>query len=417
MNKINKLNLSEIKYTPLDKDMPLNDIPISMFNQYSFEDIDFTPSLNNVNNNNFNSNNVKEVKKDEIPDSVFYFSNANKNNDVSIDMNYPTNTFNHVLKDGVNVDRLDGGLKNILSEYSKRGVNFRITEGFATKGHTEGSWHYKGMGLDITPLDKKDYKGLLNKMRQHPDLIEKFKQQGYRLHDERTRGGKEWSGAHLHIGKDSKVDINNWTNLLQQGGRIPLRNDYSRPRNVQEDKSYTYDNLFKFKPKFNYVEKPIEIKATTGNVVEDKALDDSYNKVDAIRNRLMQENYNENQIYGILGSLYQESGLKEDSQNSSSKAIGIAQWLGPRKTELENYAKSTNRNHLDFDTQLDFLVKELNSNSAWLGKSRRDKFMNAKTMGEASDLFTKLFERPHRNEAMMNKRRMYGDYIYKKLYE
>jgi len=44
---------------------------------------------------------------------------------------------------------------------------------------------------------------------------------------------------------------------------------------------------------------------------------------------------------GIVGNLLQESNLDPDAINPSSKAYGIAQWLGNRKTKLQQkYGKS-----------------------------------------------------------------------------
>jgi hypothetical protein len=64
------------------------------------------------------------------------------------------------------------------------------------------------------------------------------------------------------------------------------------------------------------------------------------------------QGFSNEQVAGILGNFIQESGL---DPSKTGNAIGIAQWLGPRRLELEKQA--TYKGPLL--TQLDFVVKEL----------------------------------------------------------
>ena len=64
------------------------------------------------------------------------------------------------------------------------------------------------------------------------------------------------------------------------------------------------------------------------------------------------QGFSDEQIAGILGNFIQESGL---DPNIVGYGVGIAQWLGPRRLELEKQA--TYKGPLL--TQLDFVVKEL----------------------------------------------------------
>lgn len=67
------------------------------------------------------------------------------------------------------------------------------------------------------------------------------------------------------------------------------------------------------------------------------------------------------QAAGILGCIMAESGPNLDPKalNKSSGAIGICQWLGPRKTSLEAHARSLGKPMDDLGAQLSFLIKEL----------------------------------------------------------
>lgn len=64
---------------------------------------------------------------------------------------------------------------------------------------------------------------------------------------------------------------------------------------------------------------------------------------------------------GILGVLQLESRLDPNSVNSSSGATGLAQWLGNRKSALEDLAKKENKSATNLGVQLDYLDQELNS--------------------------------------------------------
>lgn len=63
------------------------------------------------------------------------------------------------------------------------------------------------------------------------------------------------------------------------------------------------------------------------------------------------------QAAGLVGNLMRESGMQSTALNSSSKAFGIAQWLGPRKKAL--FARYGSNPTLD--QQLDFVWHELNT--------------------------------------------------------
>lgn len=93
---------------------------------------------------------------------------------------------------------------------------------------------------------------------------------------------------------------------------------------------------------------------------------------------------------GIVGNLLGESNLNPEAVNPTSKAYGIAQWLGNRKKRL--IAKYGNKP--TFEQQLEFVWEELNSSE----KSAYDKLLQTKNVDEAINSFMKHFERPSQRE-------------------
>lgn len=125
--------------------------------------------------------------------------------------------------------------------------------------------------------------------------------------------------------------------------------------------------------------------------------------------------FNEKGIAGIMGNLQQESGLDPTAVNSSNGAFGIAQWMGGRKTNLDNFAKEKGTANTDLGTQLEFLLKELQGGEATT-KQILDRngginaLKGATDVKAATDLFEKAFERSGGDA--MGKRRDYADGYY-----
>lgn len=97
---------------------------------------------------------------------------------------------------------------------------------------------------------------------------------------------------------------------------------------------------------------------------------------------------------GLTGNLSVESnGLTLDINEisplvpGSRGGFGLAQWTGPRRRQFERFA---GQNTADFDTQLDFLVHELNTTE----RRARDALYATKTADEAARVTSKRFLRP-----------------------
>lgn len=102
------------------------------------------------------------------------------------------------------------------------------------------------------------------------------------------------------------------------------------------------------------------------------------------------------QARGIVGNLMQESRGNHTIVNKSSKAFGLAQWLGSRKQRLlQKYGTNPT-----VSQQLEFIWEELNSTE---GKAFQ-KLLNTNTIADATRAFAQHFERAGKNEMNMNKR-------------
>lgn len=104
---------------------------------------------------------------------------------------------------------------------------------------------------------------------------------------------------------------------------------------------------------------------------------------------LIKKGLNPAQAAGIVGNLWQESGLNPNANNPSEGAMGIAQWEGGRRTNLYAFANQVGTPANDFNTQLDFLWYELTgSESASLSDLKQ-----TNTPGSAAATFAANYER------------------------
>ena len=145
------------------------------------------------------------------------------------------------------------------------------------------------------------------------------------------------------------------------------------------------------------------------------------------------QGFNDYGIAGLMGNLYAESGLKPTNlQNTYEKSLemtdaeytaavdsgvydnfindkagyGLAQWTYySRKQNLLNYCKSKNKSIGDLSAQLEFLIKELNSEYSAVVTTLK----NATSVLEASNAVLLKFERPaNQSQTVQDKRASYG---------
>lgn len=93
---------------------------------------------------------------------------------------------------------------------------------------------------------------------------------------------------------------------------------------------------------------------------------------------------------GFAMNFKDESAFNPTAVGDGGNAYGLAQWNGPRKRALENFAASVGGDVSDPEVQMDFLMYELGGpeSESW------QKIQNAKTADEAAAIIVSEFERP-----------------------
>ncbi|NKY49459.1 phage tail tip lysozyme [Nocardia vermiculata] len=108
---------------------------------------------------------------------------------------------------------------------------------------------------------------------------------------------------------------------------------------------------------------------------------------EAIYQYLLEKGFTPAQAAGIIGNMQIESGFETDAYNAGEGAIGLCQWEGGRRTNLEAFAAGKNLG--DWRTQVDFMVHEMQTSES-LAYSQ---VKAAQTPGEAAAAFDQYYER------------------------
>lgn len=118
-------------------------------------------------------------------------------------------------------------------------------------------------------------------------------------------------------------------------------------------------------------------------------------------NYLLNKGLTNIQAAAIVGNLQVESGFNTSAEGdkgySGGSSRGIAQWREGRLSNLKNFAGSQ---WTSLDKQLDFVLHELNTSE----KGAFDKLKEAKTVEQATEAFTRGYERPNMSQAHLGKR-------------
>ncbi len=92
---------------------------------------------------------------------------------------------------------------------------------------------------------------------------------------------------------------------------------------------------------------------------------------------------------GILGNMEVESSFNTGAYNGKEGALGLIQWEGDRKAALIDYANSQGKSPYDWQVQVDFMMKELNSSNF---SNAYQQLQLAKTPADAAAVFDNLYE-------------------------
>lgn len=111
------------------------------------------------------------------------------------------------------------------------------------------------------------------------------------------------------------------------------------------------------------------------------------------------------QAAGMVGNFGVESGNfqhQEELQPNKygTKGYGFAQWTGPRRTSLFNYASANGLDVNSYAAQYGYLQQELNGEYSYV----MDLMRNASSPEEAAKIFMDKFERPSAQYAHLDRR-------------
>lgn len=177
---------------------------------------------------------------------------------------------------------------------------------------------------------------------------------------------------------------------------------------VKEQQELVYAGL---KEKYEIGEQAKNVEETTPEVEATQEANTTEETVEITKedNRTTEEvvwdylkaaGYSDIQVAGIIGNLYQESGLNPARVESNGEGIGLVQWSFGRKQSLINYASSKGKDWSDLESQLEFLVSELDSKQFY--QPYKDSFMNPYSVNEATEAFCFGFERPNKAKANLS---------------
>jgi hypothetical protein len=113
------------------------------------------------------------------------------------------------------------------------------------------------------------------------------------------------------------------------------------------------------------------------------------------------------QASGILGNIQTESSFKTNAYNAGEGAIGLCQWEGGRRTELERFAANQGKPVTEWRVQADFIMHELNTT-----ESRAYTNLKAATTPEQA---AKVFQSQYERSASLGNRAANASNIYSKM--
>jgi hypothetical protein len=120
-----------------------------------------------------------------------------------------------------------------------------------------------------------------------------------------------------------------------------------------------------------------------------------------------EQGFGAGQAAGILGNMLTESGFRTDAYNAGEGAIGLCQWEGGRRGELERFAANIGRAVTDWKTQADFVIHELTGSES----GALENLKSSRSPSEAARVFQSQYER----SAALTNRASNAEEIYNEL--
>lgn len=141
------------------------------------------------------------------------------------------------------------------------------------------------------------------------------------------------------------------------------------------------------KPTISIKPEQSTVRPTSVNFTNTKSYID---KGKQIINFFVNKGLTKEQAAGIAGNLFMESSFNTDVLGDNNSSFGIAQWHGPRWSQLKEFAKTKGSHEKDLNIQLEFIWEELQTTE----KNAFNKLLTAKTARESANIFSHLYERP-----------------------
>ena len=139
-----------------------------------------------------------------------------------------------------------------------------------------------------------------------------------------------------------------------------------------------------------------QIEATSINTAAPAATIGSPSEQRAMK-FLMDKGLTAAQAAGIVGNLAHESaGMNTTALGDNGSAYGLAQWRDGRRANLSAFASQRGSQMSDFDTQMEFLWKEMQERGD-LGS-----IQGTTTAAEAAEVFARKFERPQGHDGPLS---------------
>ena len=111
------------------------------------------------------------------------------------------------------------------------------------------------------------------------------------------------------------------------------------------------------------------------------------NNQEKIFNYFVDKGLSPAQAAGIVGNTEQENGSRT---NDTRGGLGIGQWIGGRRQQLQQFAAENGKHSTELKTQLDFMWKELNTTE----RKALQVLRKTHSPSEAAKAFSNHFERP-----------------------
>ena len=152
------------------------------------------------------------------------------------------------------------------------------------------------------------------------------------------------------------------------------------------------------------IESTDEVAQTDVKVTSRGSSNEKRSNENIVWDYLIEQGYSAIQVAGIIGNMYQESGVNPAREETNGIGYGLVQWSFGRRQQLEAFAESKGKPVSDIYVQLEFLVKELKSGKQLYG-TYADQFNNPYSVDDATEAFCWGFERPNKNYANMANRK------------